>query len=142
MDARDVVLSPAPALSLLSGLRLAFRTISAVSPALAAKLAQRLWFTPPRPRVGPTSRAFLATGERLDVPNIAAWSWGSGPAVILVHGWGGYAAQLQSFVEPLTRAGYRAIAFDMPAHAESGPSPHGARRATLFDFADAFLAVA
>ena len=43
----------------------------------------------------------------------------SGPAVLLMHGWGGARAQMTGFVHPLLEAGYRVVAFDQPAHGES-----------------------
>ena len=54
-----------------------------------------------------------------------------------MHGWGGFGAQLASFVEPLRAAGFRAITFDAPGHGASGGSRLGDRRSTFFDFADA-----
>ena len=77
----------------------------------------------------------------MDGTPVVGWRWGSGPAVLLMHGWAGYAAQLQAFVDPLTRAGYQAIAFDAPSHGASGPSKLGRRYATLFDFSDTLMAV-
>jgi pimeloyl-ACP methyl ester carboxylesterase len=50
---------------------------------------------------------------------VAAWSWGSGPVVYLVHGWGGRAEQLGAFVVPLVARGLRVIAMDGPGHGES-----------------------
>lgn len=104
-----------------------------------------MWFTPPRSRLSPASAAFLGTGTRAGIRvngrNVATWSWGEGPTVILMHGWGGLAAQLESFVEPLVRAGYRAVAFDAPSHGASGPSSRGKRQVTLFDFTDALIEV-
>jgi pimeloyl-ACP methyl ester carboxylesterase len=128
-------------------MRLGFRALSAVAPGLAARAAEKIWFTPTRRRAGDDSRAILSTAERFDLivdgRAVVAWRWGqgSGPTVILVHGWGGYGAQMQAFVEPLTRAGFQVLTFDAPAHGASGPSRLGARRATLFDFADAFQAL-
>ena len=120
--------------------------MSAVIPGLAARVAKRLWLTPPKARIREEGRAFLATGERrtvsVDGRRVVSWRWGSGPAVILMHGWGGYGAQMQGFVDPLTRAGYQAVIFDAPAHGESGPSSIGAHRTTIFDFTDALTAVA
>ena len=52
-------------------------------------------------------------------PQLAARSFGSGPIVLLVHGWEGRGTQLGRFVEPLVRAGFRVIALDLPAHGES-----------------------
>lgn len=116
-----------------------------MAPGRAAKLAERFWFAIPRPRISEESQRFLATGEPFEVSvdgsPVACWRWGSGAPVVLVHGWGGYGAQLQDFVEPLTRAGLQAIAFDAPSHGMSGPSRRGPGQATLFDFSDALLAV-
>jgi pimeloyl-ACP methyl ester carboxylesterase len=39
--------------------------------------------------------------------------------VALVHGWTGSAAVMTGFVEPLTRAGYRVVAIDLPGHGAS-----------------------
>src|SRR5262245_32039223 len=103
--------------------RLAFRVLVRRAPSLAAALAERLFFTPPRPR---PSRGLpvLARGRRFHVSAagrwIAAWRWGRGPTIVLVHGWGGRAAQLTSFVSPLLERGFSVVAFDAPGHGESG----------------------
>jgi pimeloyl-ACP methyl ester carboxylesterase len=141
MNAREVVLDPAP--SSPSLLRTLFRALCAIAPGLASWIALRLWFTPPRPRVSNGARDFLSTGQRLDLTvngrRVAGWSWGAGPTIVLMHGWGGYASQMQSFVAPLTGAGYRVIAFDAPAHGQSGPSRLGSRRSTFYDFGDVLV---
>ena len=116
-----------------------------MAPGLAAKIAARFWFAIPRPRIPEEARRFLETGTRFVVQvnggDVVGWRWGDrGPAVLLMHGWGGYAAQMQPFVDPLTRAGFRVLAFDAPSHGASGPSRLGPRHATLFDFADAAIA--
>jgi predicted alpha/beta hydrolase family esterase len=130
----------------LSPVRLVFRALCAVAPALAAKVAERIWFTPPRPPLPPASRAFLITGERMELAvaerRVVAWSWGEGPAVILMHGWGGYGAQLENFVAPLQRAGFRAVLFDAPGHGASGASRLGRGRTTFFDFSDGLRVLA
>ncbi|MEO8585699.1 MAG: alpha/beta fold hydrolase [Acidobacteriota bacterium] len=69
--------------------------------------------------------------------DLVAWSWGEGPRVLLVHGWGGHAGRLTSFVDPLVAAGLSVVAFDAPGH---GKSP--GRWCTLPDFVEAILAVA
>ncbi|HVR41730.1 MAG TPA: alpha/beta fold hydrolase [Thermoanaerobaculia bacterium] len=139
MNAREVVLAPTTPTS-PSLLRTAFRALCTIAPGLATKLAFRLWFTPSRPRVSDSMRAFLATGESLNLTvngrHVAAWTWGTGRTIVLSHGWGGYAAQMQSFVEPLTRAGFRVVAFDAPAHGQSGASRLGSRKSTFFDFGE------
>lgn len=52
-------------------------------------------------------------------------SWGDGPVVAMVHGWGGRAAQLAPLGVRLAHAGFRAIAFDVAGH---GDSPIGEAR--------------
>ena len=73
-------------------------------------------------------------GRRGDV---AVWQWGSGPRVLLVHGWGGNAARLRHFVAPLVEAGFGVAAFDAPAHGLSRGS-----FATLPDFIETIGLVA
>ncbi len=143
MNARALVLDPAA--FRMRAVRGLFRTLSAVSPGMAARAASRLWFTPPRPPLPQHLHDLLATGVRAELlvhgRRVVSWSWGSGPAVVFVHGWGGSAAQVQSFVAPLTAAGYRVITFDAPAHGASGASRFGKRQSTFFDFADALVEI-
>ena len=120
--------------------RAAFRAIGPF-PELAGAAAGRLFLTPPRPAVSPRAADVLAHGEPVRIPwrgsALRAWSWGTGPAVLLVHGWGGYGGQLSSFVPALRMSGYRAVAFDGPAH---GKSP--GRRTSLVEFAEAIRQIA
>lgn len=62
------------------------------------------------------------TRETLETPHgpIAYWTIGSGPAVLLVHGWEGSHAQMDAFVAPLLDRGARVVSLDLPAHGESG----------------------
>jgi pimeloyl-ACP methyl ester carboxylesterase len=104
--------------------RAMFRAMSAVLPkSVAARLARKLYFTPVRARVRDTERAVLARATRSvvgeGVETAFAYAWGEGPAVLLVHGWGGHAGQMMYFVEPLVRAGFRAISIDLPGHGQS-----------------------
>ncbi len=128
-------------------LRAAFRTLEVVAPGLGARWAERLWFTVPRSgrkgdRPGPYGgREFVvdAGGGRMSVP-VVGRSWGDGPAVYLVHGWGGWGGQLGAFVDPLVRAGYRVITFDAPSHGRSGPGRLGPRRTSGLEFSAALRA--
>ena len=101
--------------------RAALAVLSRISTTWAARYAEALFFTPPRPR--PSRAALPAGAQRLDFQSrygrLAAWSWGSGPVVYLVHGWGGRAEQLGAFVAPLVARGLRVIALDGPGHGES-----------------------
>jgi pimeloyl-ACP methyl ester carboxylesterase len=100
--------------------------LAALSPRLAARLAARWFFrTARRPFIAREAEV-LDAGERRDLvvdgERIATWTWGEGPAVLLVHGWGGSAGQMHAFVDPLVAAGMRVVAFDAPAHGVSGGS--------------------
>ncbi len=122
-------------------LRQALRLLARVAPAAAESWALRLWSTPrrpapPRPPQVPELPA-RPLEVALDGAPLAAWSWGQGPAVLLVHGWSGYAGQMTGFVAPLVAAGFRVIAFDHPAH---GQSP--GRTSNSLRMRDAVLAVA
>jgi pimeloyl-ACP methyl ester carboxylesterase len=106
-------------------------------------LAERMFLTPPRPRL-PQSTFFdfldaHASYLELRGRNIAMWRWGplDAPAVVLAHGWGGYAAQMRAFVPRLLAMGYRVVAYDQPAHGLSE-----GKLTALPDFAGALAAVA
>jgi len=88
------------------------------------KRAYQAFFGPSQYEVKPRDREILARGKDERVPfdggELAVTAWGErGPAVLLVHGWGGARAQMTGFVEPLLAAGYRVVAYDQPAHGES-----------------------
>lgn len=53
-------------------------------------------------------------GERLPV-----FRFGSGPAVLLLHGWLGSSGQLHAFIPPLLERGMSIVAFDAPAHGDA-----------------------
>jgi len=104
-------------------LRRGLSLLRKVSPSLTAIVAERLFFTPPPARKS-QGLALLRDAEaiRLHVDGrwVAAWRWGRGPAIGLLHGWGGRAAQLSSFVEPLLARGFAVAALDAPGHGRSG----------------------
>ena len=105
------------------------RTVASVlarlPPVLATPLAARLFFvTPPRMKVRPEAAAGLAeaTAAQVTVDGRAVrfWRWGSGPVVLLMHGWGGRAAQLWPLAEALLAAGLSPVALDAPGHGATG----------------------
>ena len=105
-------------------LRLTFRLLQWIAPARAAWLAERLFFTPRRARLTPAMRAALDVGRPFNVEverqRILGWSWGEGPSVYLVHGWGSRGGRLTAYVQPLVAAGFRVIGFDALGHGASG----------------------
>lgn len=101
-----------------------FRGLQWLSPQAAARLAERLFFTPHRSRLTPAMRAVLDQGKPFQVAvegqSIVGWSWGEGPLVYLVHGWGSRGGRLSAYVQPLVDAGFRVVTFDAVGHGASG----------------------
>jgi pimeloyl-ACP methyl ester carboxylesterase len=88
------------------------------------KKAYQAFFSPPQYEVKPKDREIIESGNSYRIPyeagEITVTTWGDGgPAVLLMHGWGGARAQMTGFVNPLLSAGYRVVAYDQPAHGES-----------------------
>jgi len=99
------------------------RALSRLAPSLAAALGERLFLAPPRGRrpaieidlLGRARARSLRVGGR----RVETWAWGTGPSVLLVHGWGGRGAQLGAFVDPLVAHGFSVVTFDAPGHGAS-----------------------
>jgi pimeloyl-ACP methyl ester carboxylesterase len=107
-----------------------------LSPNLAERTAARLFATPERAPRPQYENQLLARARPFRVQGLAAWRWGSGPPVLLVHDWEGRGAQLGAFVSPLVASGFSVVAFDAPAH---GASP--GLRSGVRDFADGIVAL-
>jgi pimeloyl-ACP methyl ester carboxylesterase len=130
-------------------LRLGIRALGALLPALAARIVLRLWLTPvrapPRADAVPLPAPGTVRHGELDLP---VWTFGEGPPVYLVHGWGGRAEQLLPLVEPLVEAGHAVVLFDGPAHGRapgrqtSGPELAAALQAIAAHHGPPFAIVA
>jgi pimeloyl-ACP methyl ester carboxylesterase len=108
-------------------LPLAFRLLRAAlglsamaSTEFTGRWVNRLWFSSQRFPEPAREKQWLAAAQwstltHRDWP-LAVYEWGTGPTVLLVHGWHGRGAQLGAFAQPLTAAGFRVVAFDAPAH--------------------------
>ncbi len=121
--------------------RQALGLLERFAPALGARWAIELWCTPPAVEMSLRMPPGVSPGEPVE----AAWSghrivgesWGDGPPVYLVHGWGGCRAHLGVFVKPLVESGHRVIAFDLPSHNESDPGDLAPGRTTIVECAEA-----
>lgn len=133
-NGRSRIVVPAP-VKWLAG------ALSRVAPPLAAHAAARLFSSPRRHNTPPIERRWTLDVETVGVPSehgeLAAWTIGHGPTVLLVHGWEGRGSQLGAFIGPLVEAGYRVVGFDAPAHGESP-----GKRLLLPYFSSALRAVA
>lgn len=125
-----------------AGYRAGFAAAEKVAPALGGRYAARRWLTVPAAPVAP---AEPAGGEefavRIGAGAVRGTSYGTGPVVYLVHGWGGTGGQLSAFVDPLRQAGFRVVRFDAPSHGRSDPGACGRGRTHGVEFAAALAAV-
>jgi pimeloyl-ACP methyl ester carboxylesterase len=112
-------------------LGLALRASQSLAPAVATRLALRLFFTPlplklaarrrPLPATWRVERWSFEQGEvaayrRTDTPAEAP----PRPTVLLVHGWAGDAQQMLGLGDTLAAAGFEPVLLDFPAHGRSG----------------------
>ncbi|HEX2203392.1 MAG TPA: alpha/beta hydrolase, partial [Longimicrobium sp.] len=123
-------------------LRAWFRVAATVAPRAAERQAASLFLTPRRKRhagraLEDAAAGWYALTVRDGGAEVAAWSWGAGPAVLLAHGWGGSAADMAPLAGALEGAGYRAILFDFPAHGRSA-----GRRTSMVEWLRAMRAMA
>jgi len=132
---------PPPGTVRIAALRGIFRTVGSVAPGVAARWAEDIFCRPPRQEARPVEERYLETGSPFTVSfegdELRAWSWGSGPLVILAHGWGSRAGRWAALAPMLVERGFRVVTYDAPAH---GRSP--GRRASLPEFSRALEAVA
>ena len=100
-------------------------TVISTDPSQAVlKRVYRAFFSPSRYEVKPAEQEVINWGRNYRIQSekgeLAVTTWGSsGPAVLLMHGWGGARAQMTGFVDPLLFAGYRVVSYDQPGHGES-----------------------
>jgi pimeloyl-ACP methyl ester carboxylesterase len=113
------------------------------APRLGARLAVRMWMTIPRSSAAVDAGAGAARSVLTDGgKRVVVSSWGAGPVVYLLHGWGGHRGQFGAFVTPLVEAGFQIVAVDALGHGESGPGSYGRRRGLMPDFTAALAAAA
>ncbi|MEM1392223.1 MAG: alpha/beta hydrolase [Cyanobacteria bacterium P01_H01_bin.150] len=110
------------------------------SDCLTAPQAFEKFFTPPRKSPTEQEQKFEEQANIFIIPakpaELTVYSWGKGKTILLVHGWGGQATQLGSFVEPLVELGYRVLAFDAPAHGKTA-----GKQTNVLEFAQAIKTV-
>jgi len=109
--------------------------ISALLPGYFGSLGARAFLTPrPNNSTRHWTEAFDDFERReisVDGHQVPFWVKGTGPLVLLVHGWERDHFAMGGFVAPLLGAGYRVAALDLPGHGEadgqSAPLPLLAR---------------
>lgn len=116
---------------LMGAFQRTFHLTEAIAPPLAQWWAVRLFFRPMKFNRPPREARLItdAVVERQLLTSIypraageqyyVTYSWGTGPTVLLVHGWAGRGSQMATLAHPLVAAGYRVLTFDAPAHGDS-----------------------
>jgi esterase/lipase len=97
-----------------------------LSVSLAAHWFIHLFFSPItyKPTVKEMEALALAKTYFLiiDGKKIHVATWGTGRAVLAIHGWAGRGTQFRKFILPLQQAGFKLVAIDGPAHGKSSGS--------------------
>jgi pimeloyl-ACP methyl ester carboxylesterase len=111
--------------------KLSFPVVEKVSPRKAGKWGANLWHTPAPYHMTRREQTLIEVAGKRRVPfkesayqsslssYYTIYSWGKGPLVLLVHGWGGSGSQMAGLAQPLAQAGYQVLAFDALAHGDA-----------------------
>ncbi len=108
----------------LSTIRVVFGVLCKIWPSLAARWAEKLFFTPHSAQRPASEMPYFLSATKGSYEfggrKIALYEWGQGDeTIILVHGWGSRGTRLGTLAEPLNQRGFRVVAFDMPGHGDS-----------------------
>lgn len=105
-------------------------TLGWVAPQLLASRLRKRFMTPCNLPPRDWELPLLASAERITLRfGLSALRWGSGPTVLLMHGWEGRPTQFAALIRGLVAAGYGVVALDAPAH---GRSPGQEANVVLF----------
>ncbi len=116
----------------LRTLRIAAKVGGIINAKRTGEMFYRTYFkTSVKSKLLSAEQAVLARGKKVSLPwtspsnalfpytgQLRYWTWGSGPAVLLVHGFGGRPSLLAvNFADALAEAGYSVIGIELPGHA-------------------------
>lgn len=101
-----------------------FNLVAVFSPDASAKLAIKTFAKVRKGRVQPAQQPFLDEAkhslEAVNGNQIQTYQWmGSGPRVLLIHGWESNTFRWRMLIRILRKEGFHVIAFDAPAHGYS-----------------------
>jgi len=121
--------------------QLFLKFLSIISTSYAANIAFKLFCTPInkklRDRETEVIKSAKAENIAFEDTYIKKYTWGNGSkTALLVHGWESNAGSLGAFVKLLNENDFKVIAFDCPAHGQSG-----GKQTTLFRNSDAALLI-
>lgn len=108
-------------------IRLILALLERIHRPLAFKITTFLIRLPQSLPANDRDKAFMKEAQRIEFEQPAvkgknkrvALSWGSGPLIIMLHGWEGRSTQLTIIAKRLASLGFQAVALDARAHGES-----------------------
>lgn len=123
-------------------LRGVFILLGLFAPSAAARLALKVFLTPPRTRASRWERNFESVGAEEFIlvgdKRIRLLRHGHGvKSALLVHGWGSRGTHLGSYAEALAQVGYTVVTMDGPGHGSSSGSS-----TDMMEYAQAIAAAA
>lgn len=103
----------------------ALNATSLVSSRYASQKALTLFASPRKGRYNEKQKTVVSDAEQVDLSydslKIATYHWqGSGPTVLLAHGWESNASRWQYILEDLKKKDFNIVALDAPVHGQSG----------------------
>ena len=103
--------------------RIFFKILSYITPSLAARVAEPLFFRPVKFPIPEREREFRSTSEsgkgELPSGRIHWFKKGSsGPKILFMHGWSGRGSQFTKMMDAFVEAGFEVYTFDAPGHGD------------------------
>ncbi len=103
--------------------RIFFKIFSYITPSLAARVAEPLFFRPVKFPIPERERDFRSTSEsgkgELSSGRIHWFKKGSsGPKILFMHGWSGRGSQFTKMMDAFVEAGFEVYTFDAPGHGD------------------------
>lgn len=94
-----------------------------LAPRITKSIILSRFFKPRSYDLTPLEKQFLHSSTPFHIhvhgKKIRCWKWGSGPAILFVHGWNGRGVNFAYFFKPFIDAGYSIVTYDAPAHGKS-----------------------
>jgi pimeloyl-ACP methyl ester carboxylesterase len=119
----------------------ALQVTAKILPRVGAQLGYQILSQPPKFKTPWREKSCYQNARHNQIPfgrgHLKVLDWGDGPAVLLVHCWGGRATQFFELIDELVSKGFRVLSFDGPAHGESA-----GKRTDMFQFSEAIATVA
>lgn len=105
-------------------IRVFFYLLGIIWPAMAGRLAIRLFMTPRLKvkhfKTDKILESAVQSSFKFDNLTLRKYEWGQGTRVVLLlHGWESRGTALRRFVPSLLDAGFKVVTFDAPAHGDS-----------------------